>query len=148
MVIAASGQTVQVACTACHTLNRLPVERLNGGGKCGRCKQPLFSGRPFNLDAAHFAQHLKADLPLVVDFWASWCGPCKAFAPVFEQAAQLLEPQVRLAKVDTEREPSLATRFGIRSIPTLIVFRDGAEVDRLSGALPLAQFQQWVRKHL
>ena len=137
---------IVVTCPHCHSKNRLPAERLAEGGKCGRCKGSLFDLHPVALTAQTFDNHARADLPLVVDFWAPWCGPCKQFAPVFEQAAGVLEPQVRLAKVNTEAEPALAQRFAIRSIPTLIVFRNGKEVNRMSGALPGNALVQWVRQ--
>ncbi|MFM1896429.1 MAG: hypothetical protein RLZZ385_1503 [Pseudomonadota bacterium] len=133
-----------VACPHCHRKNRLPEERLTGEGRCGACKQPLFSGKPVHLAPDNFAAHAEADIPLVVDFWAPWCGPCRQFAPVFEAAAARLEPRVRLGKLNTEEYPELAQRFGIRSIPTLVMLRQGKEVERLSGALPPEQFQRWV----
>ncbi|KGK41948.1 thioredoxin [Nitrincola sp. A-D6] len=137
-----------VTCPHCHRKNRIPTEKLAGEGKCGACKDTLFAAKPIDLNNNTFDAHASADLPLVVDFWAPWCGPCLQFAPVFTQMAAELEPQIRLAKVDTEAQAQLASRFGIRSIPTLIIFRQGKEIARMSGALPPAQFKQWVQQSL
>ncbi len=139
---------IYVTCPHCHRKNRMPAQRLSEKGTCGACKQALFSGHPVPLSQSSFDQHLGGDVPLLVDFWAPWCGPCRAFAPTFDAAAASFEPRLRLVKVNTEVEQALAQRFGIRSIPTLMLFHKGREVARVSGALPPAQLQQWVQQHL
>ena len=140
---------LHVVCPACGTTNRVLRGRLGEAPVCGNCRKPLFPGEPIALDAASFERHVKASgsVPLVVDFWAAWCGPCRMMAPAFEQAAARVPPGVRLAKLDTEAEQEIAARHGIRSIPTLIAFRDGREVARQSGALNLAQLMQWIDLH-
>ncbi len=144
----AAAESLIVACPHCHAPNRVPRARLADGGTCGKCRGPLFAGTPVELDADSFDRHAgRSDLPLVVDFWAPWCAPCRAMAPAFAQAARTLEPHYRLAKVDTEAQPQLAARFGIRSIPTLIVFRGGREIARQSGAMDGATLAHWVRTH-
>lgn len=140
---------VHVVCPHCDSVNRLPEEKLGSGGKCGTCHQPLFSGQPLNLNSGRFARHsARSDIPLLVDFWAPWCGPCKMMAPVFEQAAAQLEPRMRLVKVNTEQEPALAAQFGIRSIPTLVVFKGGHEAERIAGAMDLPGLLNWARRYL
>jgi thioredoxin 2 len=145
------AESLLVACPNCNTLNRAPREKLaaGAGGKCGHCGAPLFGGHPVALNAQSFETHAaKSDIPLVVDFWAPWCGPCKAMAPQFEQAAGHLEPTVRLAKANTEDEQALAGRFGIQAIPTMILFKHGKEVARQSGAMNAAGIESWVQQAL
>jgi thioredoxin 2 len=136
-----------VTCTDCGTANRVPGERLGDDPKCGKCQAPLLQGKPVELDAARFDGFLgRNSLPVVVDFWAAWCGPCRAMAPAFERVASEQKTRVRFAKVDTEQAQSVAARFGIRSIPTLILFRDGREAARISGAMDAASLSGWLAR--
>ena len=143
------NDTLLVACPHCDTTNRVARARLDAGPVCGSCKKPLLDGRPFALTGANFDRHVgTGELPLVVDFWAPWCAPCRMMAPAYEDAAARLAPGVRLAKLDTEAEPGVAARFGIRGIPTLIAFRNGREIARQSGAMGVPQLLQWIQAHV
>lgn len=144
---ASPGGTLHVVCPHCATTNRVARDRVRNAPVCGDCKQPLFPGRPFELSKSNFTRHVEADVPIVVDFWAAWCGPCRMMAPAYEAAAARVGPGIHLGKLDTEAEPEIAQRFGIRSIPTLIAFRNGREIARQSGALPLPQLIQWITTH-
>jgi len=138
------NQSLHVVCPHCDTVNRVPRAKLAAGGRCGACHQPLFEGRPVALDGARFARHLEqSDIPLLVDFWASWCGPCDAMAPAFERAARRLEPSIRLVKVNFDQEPALAEQFGVRSIPTIVLARRGREIDRIAGARSETDLVNW-----
>lgn len=149
MMDAASETVRVVACPHDGALNRVPVARLDQAPKCGKCGQPLFQGRAIPLTAGTFERHAtKADLPVVIDFWAAWCGPCRTMSPSFEAAAAVLEPHVRLAKLDTEAEPAIAARYGIRGIPCLILFQQGREIARTSGVMPTTAIVDWVRSAL
>ncbi len=133
-----------IPCAHCAGLNRIPSDRLAEGPRCGRCKSSVLTDSPFDVNQASFASQIKGDLPLLVDVWASWCGPCRSFAPTFAQAAAQLKGRCRLAKLDSEANPQLSTQLGIRSIPSLILFRNGREIARQSGALPLPQLLAWL----
>lgn len=138
-----------VVCPHCATTNRLPRSKPAHEAKCGKCGRSVFEGRPVALTAQTFRRHIeKSDIPVVVDFWAEWCGPCKMMAPVFEQAAREMEPAVRFAKVDTEAEQAIAAQFGIRSIPTLTIFKDGRELTRQAGAMPLEHLKAWITQNI
>jgi thioredoxin 2 len=141
------NDVLQIVCPHDDAINRLPKRRLDENPKCGKCHKPLFTGEPVDLTAARFDKHLgRNSISLLVDFWAPWCGPCTMMAPAYKEAARQLEPQVRAAKVDTEREQALAARFSIRSIPTLILFSGGREIARQSGAMTsAASIVAWVR---
>lgn len=140
-------EPVHILCPHCDAVNRVPPGRLAEDPQCGKCHAPLFVGAPLALDEGRFARHLgRGDLPLVVDFWAPWCAPCRAMAPAFEAVARRLEPRARLIKVNTEEAQGLAGRYGIKSIPTLVVFRGGREVARTSGAMDASALETWIRR--
>ena len=137
-----------IACPHCNATNRVPNDRLIDAPKCGKCGHPLFLAAPIELTDANFsAQVQRTSIPVVVDFWAPWCGPCRMMAPHFERAAAQLEPEVRLAKLDTDANPETAGRFAIRSIPTMILFRNGQETARQSGAMDAGRLADWIRSH-
>ena len=142
-------EAIHIVCPHCHTTNRVKRADLANAPDCGSCHKALFTGHPASLDEAAFDRHISRNqIPVLIDFWAPWCGPCLQMAPAYEQAAAQLEPEVRVVKVDTEAVQSLGARFNIRSIPTLALFVNGREVARQTGAMGAADIVRWTRSHL
>ena len=143
-----SGEANHIVCPNCNSVNRIPGEKDARKAKCGHCHLPLFTGRPSPVTAAQFATQIERnDIPVIVDFWAAWCGPCKAMAPVSERVASELEPALRFLKVDTEAEPQLSARYNIRSIPTLMLFKKGKVLAQQAGAMGAEGLRSWVGQH-
>ena len=136
-------------CPSCSGLNNVPEAKLTDNPKCGKCKKPIYTAQPINMTGVQLTRAIeKTDELLVVDFWATWCGPCQQFAPTFKQVAAQLEPKARFIKIETEAEQAISAKYSIRSIPTLAIFKNGKEIDRVSGALSAPDFTNWVKQHI
>jgi thioredoxin 2 len=140
------SESLHIVCPHCDSVNRMPTAKRRDQSVCGKCKQALFDAHPVELASGNFAQHIsRNDIPVLVDFWAPWCGPCRMMAPAFAQAAEQLEPGMRLAKLNTEEAQELASRYNIRSIPTLALFAGGREIARQAGAMDTGGIVRWAR---
>ena len=136
---------VHIVCPSCDSVNRVPENRPAAQAVCGRCKTKLFEGRPIDLDGARFERHAERnDIPVIADFWAPWCGPCRAMAPVFERAARELEPSARFVKVNVDDNPNLAGKLGVRGIPAFFVFRHGRVLAQQAGVADFGTLRNWV----
>jgi len=143
------SETKHIVCPSCNVTNRIPVAKMAASPSCGKCHKSLFNAHPVVLNSGNFQKHInRNDIPVVVDFWAPWCGPCKMMAPAFEQASAELSPQVRLAKLNTEDEQTIGANLNIRSIPTLVIFKNGREVARQAGAMSAADIKSWVANYI